>query len=428
MNFPLAGAMKRHSISLCLATLLLAANPAQAADAVAPPTQLEWTELLRIARDASPRLALSQQEIAMAEADRRSAGVFGNPSLSYTNDRPGGGDATLFDGRRAETFGIELPLPKFGLRGAKMRAADRGVEAARSEAQSRRNSLSADAGSAFIELLNYQQQVTLLQTANTELQRLRDVVAARSASGVASEYEVLRLDVELNAWQAKLAEANAQVAASQADLAVLLGYAGWQPIAQGGLDTVATQLSAFANASTLADHPALKAALAKEAAAKAEVSAAQRDRLPELSVSYEHNTTTGPYGASNALGLNIELPIGDSRRGPLERAKAEAASASIERELLQNELDTEVQRHLALASQRQQILDRFDAQVAQRLPQLQSMAEDAYRLGKSSITDLLDATRSRYEMQLEQSELQAQLAQARLLLAAARGQLVVAAP
>ena len=428
MSFLLSSTMTRRALSLFVCTVLMSANAAHAAENLAPPTQLEWAELLRIARDASPRLALSEQDIAMAEADRRSAAAFGNPSLSYTNDRPGGGEASLFDGRRAETFGIDLPLPKFGLRGAKMRAADRGIEAARSEAQSRRNSLSADAGSAFIELLNYQQQVALLQTANAELQRLREIVAARSASGVASEYEVLRLDVELNSWQAKLAEASAQVSASQADLAVLLGYAGWQPVAQGGLDTIATQLSARSNASAPVDHPALKAAIAKEAAAKAEMTAAQRDRLPELSVSYAHNTTTGPYGASNALGLNVELPIGDSRRGSLDRASAEAASATIERELLQNELEADVQRHLTLASQRQQILERFDTQVAKRLPQLQSMAEDAYRLGKSSITDLLDATRSRYEMQIEQSDLQAQLAQARLLLAAARGQLAVASP
>ena len=69
---------------------------------------------------------------------------------------------------------------------------------------------------------------------------------------------------------------------------------------------------------------------------------------------------------------------------------------------------------------------RFDAQVGQRLPQLQDMAEAAYRLGNTPIVELLDAARTRYEAQLDQTTLQAELAAARLDVAAARGALGVA--
>jgi outer membrane protein, heavy metal efflux system len=91
-------------------------------------------------------------------------------------------------------------------------------------------------------------------------------------------------------------------------------------------------------------------------------------------------------------------------------------------------LGTDLTRSEAVAAQRQQVLTRFETEVGQRLPQLQDMAEAAYRLGNTPIVELLDAARTRYEAQLDQTTLQAALAAARLDVAAARGELSVAPP
>lgn len=83
-----------------------------------------------------------------------------------------------------------------------------------------------------------------------------------------------------------------------------------------------------------------------------------------------------------------------------------------------------MQRYTALVTQRTAALDHFEQQLEPRLPSLKQMAEDAYRLGKSSIVELLDATRMRYETQLGYLELVSGLAEAQLRLQAARGDFV----
>jgi cobalt-zinc-cadmium efflux system outer membrane protein len=68
-------------------------------------------------------------------------------------------------------------------------------------------------------------------------------------------------------------------------------------------------------------------------------------------------------------------------------------------------------------------LQRFEQSAAARLPALRQMAEDAYRLGRGTLLELLDATRSRYELQQIRIDLASALAEAQVRLAALTGQL-----
>ena len=51
------------------------------------------------------------------------------------------------------------------------------------------------------------------------------------------------------------------------------------------------------------------------------------------------------------------------------------------------------------------------------------MAEDAYRLGRGTILELLDATRSRYDIQQTRVDLTASLAESQVRLLALLGEL-----
>ena len=56
-------------------------------------------------------------------------------------------------------------------------------------------------------------------------------------------------------------------------------------------------------------------------------------------------------------------------------------------------------------------------------PQLKQMAEDAYRLGRGTMLELLDAVRSRYELQQSRVELAAALLEAQVRYLALSGEL-----
>ena len=121
--------------------------------------------------------------------------------------------------------------------------------------------------------------------------------------------------------------------------------------------------------------------------------------------------------------MSVEIPFLDTRRGPLAKAEAEAITAALRRELAQAEVATNLERYANVIAARESALQRFQDDASVRLPLLKQMAEDAYRLGRGTIFELLDSTRSRYDLHQTRIDLVAALFEAQLRFLATSGQL-----
>ena len=77
------------------AILFLRFAPAYAQENTPVPDVVDLPAVLRLVRDASPRLSIERQAVAGAEANRITAGAYPNPTVSYGRFRPSGGQATL---------------------------------------------------------------------------------------------------------------------------------------------------------------------------------------------------------------------------------------------------------------------------------------------------------------------------------------------
>ena len=88
--------------------------------------------------------------------------------------------------------------------------------------------------------------------------------------------------------------------------------------------------------------------------------------------------TSGPFGATNFLGVSSEIPILDTRRAQEDKARAEAAAARSRERAIEAGLRAELQRHLEALRARRAALERQKANDASFL----EMAESAYRLGR----------------------------------------------
>lgn len=404
-------------------SLMMVAAAAPAA-AEQPPESVDLPAVLTLARGASPRLELERKQIALAQAERTTAGAYPNPSLSFERARQPG-ELTNFSSKVARQWSVQQPILLPGQRSSRIRAADLGVDAARSRLTATGNDLTADAGTAYVELLQAQSKRVALEKGMADLDRLRSIVAGRQSAGMASRYDVLRVDIELADWRTQLAEAEADLIDRQGQLAGLLGFPGWRPHGEGELRPLAITTEP---AGADGDSPAVIASRKEEAAALAKVDAARRDRLPNFSLSGGRFWTTQPYGQTYSLGFEIEVPLFDTRRGAYQQARAQAESASLQRTLTEAQSTADVARYRAQVEQRSAALAQFEQQLAPRLPQLQAMADDAYRLGRSSVLELLDATRVRYQTALSRDELVANLMEAQLRLQAARGEFAQARP
>ena len=406
------------------AILFLRFAPAYAQENTPVPDVVDLPAVLRLVRDASPRLSIERQAVAGAEANRITAGAYPNPTVSYGRFRPSGGQATLFEGSRQEQTTVELPLLIAGQRSARVAKAEREIEAARARVASGASSLAAEAGSAFVALLAAQEKAALLSTANEELVRLHDLVAGREAGGAASRYDLTRLQVELGGFRTKLEDAKADITDRAGNLAALLGLQNWRPRASGILRPLALSADTLSNPrDRAATSPATIMALREETVAQSGVEVARRERWPVPSVSAGRSWTSEPFGAANFLGLSVEIPVLDTRRGPLAKAESEATSAALRRELAVAEVATNLERYANVIAARQAALQRFQEEASARLPLLKQMAEDAYRFGRSSIFELLDSTRSRYELHQTRIDLVAALFEAQLRFLATSGDL-----
>ena len=272
-------APRRLILAVCLAGLA----PAGAQEPPRAPEVVDLPVLLRLVRDASPRLAVERQAIAGAEAGRIAAEAYPNPTLSFGRFRPSGGQSgTLFDGNRQSQANLEVPVLIAGQRGARIERADLEIEAARARVASGASSLAAEAGAAYVALLAAQEKVALLGIVNEELARLRNIVAGREASGMASRYDVTRLDVELGGARARLADAQAEVADRAGGLAALLGLRDWRPRAAGPLRPLELGADALAQPrDRVTTSPATVAAAREETAAKSAIDVAQAGAMAD---------------------------------------------------------------------------------------------------------------------------------------------------
>jgi cobalt-zinc-cadmium efflux system outer membrane protein len=165
------------------------------------------------------------------------------------------------------------------------------------------------------------------------------------------------------------------------------------------------------------------AARREEEAAQAAVKRAGRERWPVPVLSVGRTWTGDPFGAANFVGLSTEIPLSDARRGAMAKAAADLRAAQKRREAIESEADVELRRLVEALAQRGAALDRFRRNVSERIPALKQMAGDAYRLGRGSLLELIDAARSRLDARLTEIELRAAAVGQELRILALAGRL-----
>jgi cobalt-zinc-cadmium efflux system outer membrane protein len=384
------------------------------------PPSVSLDEVLRIV-ETSPRVAVSQREADIARADRSAAGAFLNPTLSLGRANPSGGERTIFDANSQQQATVELPVPIFGQRGARVRAADLAVGRAESQVRLTVSETKRFASLEYIRLAVAQEQLAARRAALADVERIRGLVAGRQGSGMASRYDLARADAERALANLGLQKAVTELNEHSAALAALVDAPGWRPQARTGLDGVLAQLGDAQ--SDFAASPALRVARDETAAAAARLELAQRERYPVPALQFGRTWTSGPFGSANFFGVTSEIPILDTRRALVDKASAEHGAARERERVVVATVRTEYEKQREALQVRQEALARFERDVSDRQSAFLEMAESAYRLGRGTLFELLDARRTQLEATLARSELMGAIAETQLELRALSGSL-----
>jgi cobalt-zinc-cadmium efflux system outer membrane protein len=399
-----------------LLSLLFLANTAWAQ----LPQTVTLEDVLRIV-EQSPRVAVSQREADVARADRAAAGAFANPTLSFGSARPSGGERTIFDANSQQQAMVELPVPIFGQRGARVRAADLQVGRAESQVRLTVTETKRLAGLEFIRLVAAQENLAARRRALVDVERIRGLVAGRQGSGMASRYDVARADAERALANLNVQKAVNELNEHSAALAALVDSPGWRPQAASSLEQLQSALGEPGD--DFAGNLALRVARDETAAAQARVELARRERYPVPALQVSRTWTSGPFGAANFVGVVSEIPILDTRRALEDKAIAEHGAARERERGLNAAVRTDFQRQRETLSLRKEALARFDRDVFDQQSAFLEMAESAYRLGRGTLFELLDARRTQLEAALARAELIAAIAETQLELRVLSGSL-----
>lgn len=380
----------------------------------APLHVISLAEAVSIARTRGFDVLLSAAAVRGAEADVRTAGAPPNPFLS-------GGPSRRVDCRDcASPWGAFASLSDQGLvegaitrkRALRADVARRALDAARF-------------GRADVDrIIVAQTKVQYVQTAaaQTTLDFARQVAASLEKSvevnrvrypRVIDEGQLARFEQEAMKAQQEVDRAVRELRQQQIELAVLLGMQGTIP--ELGVDRtvlafrvpdalVPTDMSALLR-TAIESRPDRKQAASRIAQSEAEITFAERQRIPDVSLLVQFQQlgagTDAPQPPTLSIGLGLALPLLYQQQGEIARAEADRQTALVMRTRLEAAVVAELESAVNAFATARTIVERYESALLERAKRAKDITQIQFDAGSAKLTDLLDAQRSWVQVNVE---------------------------
>ena len=404
-------------LTLCLSAAMAAqaAEPAAGTELVSTrisdnaQPRLSLAQLIGTVLDHNPELRSVQQSSVTAQAAVVSAGALPNPKLEWSRGDNKARMASAIPGS-VNSMGISVPIEMPSVRSARVNAAEAGQRASVHQIAASRNALVAQVKLKAYEVVLRQAQVQAAHDAVKLLEQAHERVRVRVASGEAARYEIIKADAEL--INARQQEQTARLMVEQSQLTLNRMAAGQLP-ARFDLD-LSLQDPVKAAAHSVDQHPELLQLQSEVEKAEAQKQGAKASRWPGVELRYAQ--TREPDIRNNTIGVSMQIPLFDQRRGPIDEAASEEQRARLRLDGRKAELEQQTlqaRKVLEMAQVRVKALGEGSVKEAEAALRV---AEAAYRYGERGILDVLDAQRvlrtvradlleARYQMQSARIEL-----------------------
>ncbi|MFN3732311.1 TolC family protein [Comamonas testosteroni] len=412
---------KRAAVfGLCLAAALVANAQTNAygtqqvsstiSDLVQP--KLTLTQLVQTVLDNNPELRSVQQSSVTAQAAVVSAGALPNPKLEWSRGDNKARLASATPGN-VQTMGISVPIEMPSVRAARVEAAQAGQRASVHQIAASRNALVAQVKLKAYEVVLRQAQAQAAYDAVKLLEQAHERVRVRVSSGEAARYEIIKADAEL--INARQQEQSARLLAEQSQLTLNRLAAGQLPnrfdLALSLQDPVEKAQLQNINWQS---HPELLQLQSEVDKAEAQKNGAKASRWPGLELRYAQ--TREPDIRNNTVGVSMQIPLFDQRRGPIDEAASEAERARLRMEGRKAELEQQMLQAWKVMEMAQVRTKALSEGAVREAESALRVAEAAYRFGERGILDVLDAQRVLRTVRADLLEARYQLQSARIEL------------
>ena len=333
-----------------------------------------------------------------------------NPKLEWSRGDNKARMASATPGS-VNSVGISVPIEMPSVRSARIEAAEAGQRASVHQIAASRNALVAQVKLKAYEVVLRQAQVQAAHDAVKLLEQAHERVRVRVASGEAARYEIIKADAEL--INARQQEQTARLMVEQSQLTLNRLAAGQLPV-RFDLDlSLQDPVQLGAQQQGIESHPELLQLRSEVEKAEAQKQGAKAGRWPGIELRYAQ--TREPDIRNNTVGVSMQIPLFDQRRGPIDEAASEEqrTAASGRAQGGAAAADAAGQQGAGDGAGAHQGSGRGIGQEAEAALRV---AEAAYRYGERGILDVLDAQRvlrtvradlleARYQMQSARIEL-----------------------
>ena len=277
---------------------------------------------------------------------------------------------------------------------------------------------------AWLDVLRQRRLADINQAAIEAFTGLADITQEYYATGRVQQQDVLRTSVELSKAQDRATRIAQQEDQARARLFAWIGEDAFRPV-DGEWPELAGLMPQDAIEQGLQNHPRIRALQQEVVAAETGVELAEQKYRPEfgLDLTYGGRGGTNPDGRDRSdllsFMVTMDLPLftGSRQDRTVAASVAESSAAMFARDDVYRRMMSEIERHAASLKREQQRLELFESTL---LPQAKFNAEatfQAYQAAVESLTTLMRAQITEFELQLDYVHLQADMhtTRARLL-------------
>ena len=367
-------------------------------------------------------------EIEASELDVVAARLYPNPVIGYSIGNLLLGSAnplnrpptTGFADQPVQAVGISGIVDVWMKRSAHIRAADKGVQRRRLLTEDALREIVYAVRSSFADTVREQDERQLAHDVADRYAQTIKVSQARFKAGDISEAELRKIELEGLRYQNAVIDADTQLDVARGRLAALLALPSVAQLpALGAEASDAASRPGFdlarLTSRALERRPDLRAAGAARVQADAQLTSAERDRLPDITLggAYTHSDflVSGDNPNTLAFSVALPLPIFDRNQANVGRARLDQRRADNDGQRLRIEVARDVAEAVRKGARAATLLSVFERPAGGDVPGTPTgtadkggmlsraetalrVAEKSYRAGAISLIELLEAQRT----------------------------------
>ena len=406
---------QRFSSSFAFAIGMGLCWPTFAQQAIAdtsPAVQLSVEDLVAFALKHNASLQTGLRSVDIARAAVTTSSALPNPRVEFDSGRNSAAQSASQAGT-VTALGVSQFIENPALRSARVDSALYAEHTSVESLGQIRNELVAQVKLRAYEYLLRREEAIAASDALALLEQIRERVRLRVETGEAGRYELIKSDAEIVNARQKQQTAQLQIAQAAISLNRLAGGqlpVRWELDGQLADAHELPQLVQLKE-TALRENPELRVLASELDRNKARINEAEASRWPGVDIKLAQ--INQPDVRQNLVGVSVQIPLLDQKRGPRAEAIAERERTLTRLEGRRAELLQQLElswKSIEIAQIRIKALSEGamrDAEAALRV------AQAAYRFGERGILEVLDAERVlravRQDLLLARYQLQASL-------------------